>query len=133
MTLEVPPMTAGEAHELLGSCFSPLTGCLPSVEELEEDLCFNRILVSGGEGLLRFSGGRIAEIRHLAVVETARGKDIAQSLVARFNTRTADRRALVWTGVDNSAALHVYEKAGFVPDGWRSVVLIANETEITKV
>jgi len=131
MTLEIPPITAAEAHALLVKCFSPLTGCLPTVEELEEDLCHGRLLAAGGDGLLRFGDGPAAEIRHLAVAEHARGKGAAKGLLARFNTRTADRRALVWTAESNAAALSAYQGAGFAPDGWRSVVLVANTTENT--
>lgn len=126
MTLEIPPITAAEALLLLEECFDPLTGCLPALEELEEDLGENRLLTEGGLGLLRFEDGRTAKIRHLAVAPEARGQGMAHRLVARFNERTGDRRALVWTGAENTAARRVYENAGFVSDGWRSLVLAAD-------
>ena len=117
-------MTMDQAMALLRSCFDPFTGCLPTPWELEEDFRQNRLLTAGDQGILRFSGGRTAELRHLAVAQASRGRGIGRDLVARFNVCTAGRRALVWTGADNTAALHLYETAGFRPDGWSSLVLI---------
>ena len=126
MTLELPSITAAEALALLESCFDPLTGCLPALEELEEDLRQNGLLTEGGVGVLRFENGRTVKIRHLAVAAEVRGRGIARTLVGRFNERTGDRRALVWTGEENWPARRVYEGAGFAADGWRSLVLGAD-------
>lgn len=126
MTLEIPPITAAEALALLEGCFDPRTGCLPTLEELEEDLRENRLLTEGGLGVLRFENGRAVNIRHLAVAPEARGQGMARGLLARFNERTGDRRALVWTGAENLPARRAYEGAGFAPDGWESLVLGAN-------
>lgn len=108
---------------LLRAQFDARTGCLPLLDELAADLRAGHVLTDGPDALLRFSLDRTAEIRQLAVAPARRGQGAARALVARFNRCTADRRALVWTGTDNAAALHVYQKEGFAPDGWKSLVM----------
>lgn len=109
--------------QLLHAQFDACTGCLPLPDELVDDLRAGRVLTHGTDALLRFSLDRTAEIRQLAVSPALRGQGLARSLVARFNRITADRRALVWTGAENQAALHVYQSEGFAPDGWQSLVM----------
>ena len=134
---ELPPSEAVSvapeaALALLERCFDPLSGCLPTREELAEDLAGGRLLWAEEGALLRFSPGPPAELRHLAAAEEVRGRGLARKLVDRFNRLTAGRRALVWTGEDNAAALHLYESAGFRRDGWRSLVLRTKDEILEK-
>ena len=116
---------------LLGTCFSPLTGCLPSLAELEEDLREDRILVRAG-GLLRWRRkGRVSEIRHLAVAPACRGRGLAKALLRDYLAREGSLLCRVWTGADNAAALGLYRGFGWAPDGWESLVLSCDKsTEI---
>lgn len=123
-TAETCKADAQWAMELLHTCFSPETGCLPAPEELAADIRENRLLAWDDLGLLRFDNGRVAEIRHLAVAPSARGNGIGTALLEQFNRITADRTARVWTGLENQTARRLYEKAGFAADGWQSLVLI---------
>ena len=122
--VEAGEATVDWAMALLRTCFLPETGCLPAPEDLEADIRENRLLAEAELGLLRFDNGRVAEIRHLAVAPTARGRGIGTALLERFNGFTADRMARVWTGLENHTARRLYEKAGFAADGWQSLVLI---------
>jgi len=120
-------ISLAQAMSLLNSSFDPRTGCLPAAEWLAEDFHAGRVLVKtdGAEkliGLLRYSRGSAAEIRHLAVAPAFRGQGVAKSLVAQFNSATFASRAQVWVREDYAAARSVYENSGFSPDGWISTV-----------
>lgn len=125
--LAVPDISAREARELLERCFDPLTGCLPGLEELEEDIARGRLISIDRRALLRFSSGPAASIRHLAVAEEFRHQGLGRQLMERFDAASGGRRALVWTGRDNAAAIGLYEKSGFQPDGWQSLVMIKDD------
>lgn len=117
------PAEAGELEALFAACFDPLTGCLPTREELEQGLSEGRFLWSGG-GLLHWEeapGG--TELRHLAVAPEFRRQGAAQALFAAYLERTAGRASRVWVQRDNLPALRFYEKNGYVPDSWTSRVL----------
>lgn len=114
----------GEAEAFLREHFSPLTGCLPGRDALTSD----RLLASrdsgGLRGLIHYTlTGKTARICHLAVAERARGRGLASALVRGALADAGGERCTVWTGRENAAALAVYEKAGFSPDGTRSAVL----------
>ncbi|MBQ6262812.1 MAG: GNAT family N-acetyltransferase [Clostridia bacterium] len=116
--------TAAEARAWLEACFSPLTGCLPDLCELEDDLEEDRLIAADG-ALLRFREvGAVSEIRHLAVLADRRRRGLARALLARFLELRGGKRCRVWTGADNSPALSLYENFGFVPDGMKSRVMI---------
>ena len=129
---DIPPVgccdpfapTAAEAKAWLETCFSPLTGCLPDLSELEDDIKEGRLIAADG-ALLRFrDGGAFSEIRHLAVLPDRRRRGLARALLARFLELRGCKRCRVWTGADNSPALSLYENSGFAPDGMKSRVMI---------
>lgn len=124
---QTPDISAREALELLEGCFDPLTGCLPGLEELEEDIARGRLISIDRRALLRFSSGPAASIRHLAVAEEFRHQGLGRQLMERFDAASGGRRALVWTGRDNAAAIGLYERSGFQPDGWQSLVMIKDD------
>lgn len=119
-----------ELWTLLRSCFSPLTGCLPEPEELAADLAAGRVLTRHG-GLLRWrEKGKSSEIRHLAVAADHRGQGLAKALVADYLALEGGKLCRVWTGADNLAARHVYERFGYAEDGWASIVLFRANPEL---
>lgn len=117
---------ADNISALLHSCFDRYTGCIPEGDELCS--CLGSIYCAFGPdssltGLLHFSDkGNGTEIRHLAVREDLRGAGIASALLAIYHSGT--HKSLVWTGADNHAALELYRKHGYEPDGWTSEVLL---------
>ena len=134
----VPVRTAGEedAEEiaaLLAASFDPLTGCLPTADELSEILARGEILAAGTEeegiaGVLHsrpIRGG--TELRHLAVAPGSRRKGVGRALVRRYLAETRPSRGIVWLRRDNEAACSLYRSAGYAPDGWESAVLARNE------
>ena len=108
-----------EAAEILQRCFSPLTGCLPGVDELARE----GLLTVPGAALHYRVSGRQSEIRHLAVLPEVRGQGLARALVAAYLQTEGARLSRVWTAADNAPALHLYESFGYAPDHWKSIVL----------
>lgn len=126
-TADPPRVEAIEAF--LRENFSPLIGCLPDRVELSADLTQGRVLTRtdahGLTALLRFSRvGSRGEIRHLAVRSDCRGRGLAGELLTEYWYAVGGAASTVWTGTENRPALRTYEKAGFILDGWESVVLI---------
>lgn len=126
---------AAAVRRLLTDSFSPVTGCLPEEDELEQDIAEGNFLLLCGvgaaelpgdaAGLLHFRAARrSAEIRHLAVAEGMRGRGFSGPLIEGFLDRTKGLKATVWTGGDNSAALQAYKDCGFEEDGRRSCVQV---------
>ena len=120
------PSELSEVDRLLRSSFDPLTGCLPSQDELCRDLAEGKVFAVSETGrlagVLRASGRR--EIRQLCVGEPYRGKGYAGALVEAFLAENGNGRCSVWTGSENAAALAVYKKHGFSADGYTSTVFI---------
>lgn len=123
------PGDLDELLELLRGAFDEFTGCIPGRAELSEDIAGGRVLAlrreTGVDGLLRYKRtGRMAEIRQLAVNGPNRGRGLAGALVEEFLARNGGARCTVWTGSDNGAALAVYQKRGFIADGYTSSVMM---------
>ena len=128
-----PPEGAGKAwvagegdlpflEGVLKACFDPFTGCLPSSQELREDVRAGRVLRSTG-GLLHISpaaGG--TQLRHLAVLPESRRQGEAQGLFALYMEREGGRPSRCWVREDNLPARRFYEKNGYTPEEWASVV-----------
>lgn len=128
------PNDAREVLDLLRASLDPLTGCLPGVDELQEDGAQgNLLLTRGGDGALtgvlqfRQAPG-LWEIRHLAVRADARAQGLGTRLLRAFLAQVGQRRAQVWTGQTNVAALAAYQKVGFMQDGCHSSVLLRERT-----
>jgi len=108
--------------------FSPLTGCLPTEDEMKADIAAGHVLAladaDGIAGLLHWgavTGG--FEIRHLALRQDSRGQGLTAPLIGAFLSRIGEKRAVVWLTEGNIAARRAYEKFDFCCDGYRSVVL----------
>lgn len=123
------PAAPAAMLSLLRSCFSALTGCLPTEAELAADLAEGRVLAPAG-GLIRWRGkGRGSEIRHLAVAPAYRGQGLSKALVAGYLALEGEKLCRVWTGADNYTAQHVYKSFGYAEDGWQSLVLLYSRME----
>lgn len=140
--LALPPATPAAPDEavdilaFLRANFSPLTGCLPTLDELRSDLAQGHVLVlKDGQdylGLLHFSwDGRVGEIRHLAVAEAMRGRGLTRPLLAAYLSAVGGGKSIVWVRADYAAAQAAYRRFGFAPDGRRSLVLCYTKKEGT--
>lgn len=116
------------AFALLQASFSPLTGCLPTQEELLRDIQNRELLLLKKDdqiaGLLHFQNTKPAlEIRHLATDAAFRGQGVASALLQSLFTLPDVRAFRVWVVDGNTAAERLYEKHGFGKDGFFSHVL----------
>lgn len=113
--------------QLLEECFDPLTGCLPTREELLDDLQEGNVFSLPG-GILhmkKIPGG--TELRHLAVQENLRRQGAAQALFRAYLEHTEAQQSRVWVRTDNLPALRFYEKNGYTCDGWTSKVFLTGK------
>lgn len=126
---------AEDIYELLVSCFSPETGCLPERDELPALAEEGRIICardeSGGiAGILHFkSAKKTWEIRHLAVSEEMRGLGIAGGMAEMCFQLNVGKTGLVWARKDYAPAVGFYRNTGYRPDGWTSAVMRRSGTE----
>ncbi len=113
--------------DLLARSFDPYTGCLPTRAELTDAVTGGRVYCirfpdGSPMGVLHTEQGRASlEIRHLAVDERVRGQGTASRLLAGLLAREGQKKLTVFTGAANAAALGLYQKYGFVPDGTSSL------------
>lgn len=122
---------AEEVQQFLQAHFDPRAGCIPTPDALRAMLAAGEILCAedadGITGLLHFARSRAhTEIRHLAVREDRRGQGLAERLLGAYLQTTAYQKSLVWARQGNTPAERFYEKHQYRPDGWESVVLLAD-------
>lgn len=111
-------------YDLMHSSFSPLTGCLPTMEETDEAVKAGEILCHDDGGILHFKKAKASyELRHLCVDERARGQGIGASLVEAYNG-IVPKKSVVWVREGYTPAEKIYENNGYTADGMRSSVLI---------
>ena len=121
------PADAKAVYGFLRANFSPLTGCLPTLDQVLAGMADKRFLAledeKGIAGLLHMTHEKNGvEIRHLAVREDLRGRGLAGRLVAAGLANHLGELCRVWVREDYDSAGRVYAGAGFRPDGWRSLV-----------
>lgn len=121
------PEQAEEGYRLLTSCFDSCRGALPTFTEFSRDCASEGVLVLREEGqavgLLRERlSGKKAEIRHLCVHPSFRGKGVGGRLCRAFLHRRGGNVCSVWTGEENLAAQALYRRYGFLCDSKTSVV-----------
>jgi len=122
------PEDFADVFRFLSEQFSALTGCLPTADDLRENLANGHTVITrdeqGVSGVLHFAISRAStEIRHLAVRADCRGKGLAGELLTAYLNVTDGAKSQVWARTGNAPAEHFYEKHGYRPDGWTSVVL----------
>jgi GNAT superfamily N-acetyltransferase len=117
-TLEELP----ELQTLLETCFDPMTGCIPTRDQLKEAIQAGECFYFAG-GLLHMTRRPYGtELRHLAVAASRRRQGAAQSLFYAYQSGTGNGTSRVWVRKDNSPALKFYSKNGYEADGWTSRV-----------
>ena len=120
-----------DISRFLSEHFSALTGCLPTANDLHENLEDGHTVITrdekGVSGVLHFAVSRAStEIRHLAVRADCRGKGLAGELLTAYLAATDGAKSQVWARTGNVPAEHFYEQHGYRPDGWTSAVLQYN-------
>ncbi len=126
------PAEAAAVEAFLAAHFDGLTGCLPPPEALAAALAGRQVVTledgRGIAGLLHYAPGRGSwEIRHLAVRADLRGHGLAGRLLDACLRENGGQRSTVWARQGNAPAERFYEKHGYRPDGWQSIVLAAGE------
>lgn len=119
---------AAAVHDFLEAQFDRLTGCIPALPQLREQLERGEAAVledsAGIRGILHFAPGRNSmEIRHLAVRADCRGQGLAGVLLAAALQKCGGVKCQVWARQGNAPAEAFYEHHGFRGDGWQSSVL----------
>lgn len=117
--------------EAMHTAFEPYTSALPMKEELLEDLRQNRVIAAeeNGEllGFLRFGREKkVSVLWQIVVTPAGRGKGIGENLVRDWIAleREEVSKFQLWVREDNAAALRMYEKSAFLPDGRIAPVMI---------
>ncbi|MCD8241315.1 MAG: ribosomal protein S18-alanine N-acetyltransferase [Lachnospiraceae bacterium] len=83
-------------------------------------VCEEQGVIAGYGGLLQV--GDEADILDIAVAENCRGRGIGTAILGELLARGRARKAQAFTlevRVSNHAAIHIYEKLGFVSEGLR--------------
>ena len=121
---------------LMIESFEPHTSALPSKNELEEDIENKKVIVIINEdrvvGFLRFGREKQSSVLwQIAVNSKEQGKNIGASLVRdwMYVEREVIKKYVLWVRVDNTIALALYEKLGFLPDGRIAPVMIQQPRE----
>ena len=122
---------ADEILEAMHMAFEPYTSALPSREELLKDLLENRVIAAEVEGellgFLRFGREKkVSVLWQIAVSPSGRGKGIGEKLVKDWIALEKEEisKFQLWVREDNAAALRLYEKSAFLPDGRIAPVMI---------
>lgn len=116
-----------EVLALLNQEFDPITGCIPTLPQLREEIALGNIFVWEENGHIialahRSMAKNSSEIRHLAVDARHRGQGLSHQLMGGYFAHTQGERHLVWTA--NPIATHLYQSHGYTADGYTSTVLI---------
>lgn len=104
---------------LLEPFYSPVYGCLPTVEQLALE---GRLLLPSA-GLHYCRHGNLTEFRHLVVQPEARGRGLAKALFAGALTQEGGKRTRLWFAAEDAGLRRLYSCFDFAPDGWYSLVL----------
>lgn len=125
--------TIDDCNEVLRSIkatFDNYAGCVPTSDELKRDIEAGNLLVAKKEGKLcgylhiERKSKTSLEIGHIATLEHARGKKVAQKMMGTYiNCFDAPIRRS-WVGRENVASIELHMKNNFGLDGFSSEILI---------
>lgn len=116
---------AEEIFAIMKRTFDPYTGFAPNFaqvsKECEAGMYYKHMEEGKIAGVLRLGkSGKTAQIKHLCVLEEYSGKGIGKKLTKAFLDENP--KAIVWTGKENAAALHLYKSLGFCESKTESIV-----------
>ena len=109
--------------------YDPMTSCMPTRDELARDIQAGNVLcaiapdgtVAGMQRFLR-APGRV-QPQHLAFDPAYRRQGGGWLLMACCARQTDYVRNVLWVRTDNPGPRRLYERMGYVPDGWGSTAL----------
>lgn len=109
--------------------YDPMTSCMPTRDELARDIAAGNVLcaiapdgtVAGMQRFLR-APGRV-QPQHLAFDPAYRRQGGGWLLMACCARQTDYVRNVLWVRMDNPGPRRLYERMGYVPDGWGSTAL----------
>lgn len=121
--------------DLFRNSFDRYTGCIPAKSELQKAADERRIITVLHDSpngilcgaLLYENTGAVSILNNIAVAPDMRGRGYGEYLLSSWISRCgADNKTVMrlWVADKNTAAVKLYEKHGFKPDGLKSVVLI---------
>lgn len=103
------------------------TGCLPTARELTRHIREGGVILAFLDGMpagvLHMVRNRnTVQLRHIAVEPRFRGCGIGSEMLEFYFAHQEACKCQLWVAEDNGSARRLYEKNGFVPDGWTSTV-----------
>lgn len=120
-----------DIFSMMNQSFEPFTSMLPTKEELLHDIQGQKIIVTTKNeeilGFLHFGDEKQGcMLWHIAVSPKARGLGVGEGLLKDwfFARKGLTKKYMLWVRRDNPAALGLYEKFGFLPDGRIAPVMI---------
>lgn len=118
-----------EILEILRENFDKYYGCIPDIEFLRNEIknknFFKYTTTDKIIGILQIkNSSKSSEIRHLAVKKEHRNKGVAKKLIEKYDKEIKTNNKTVWTGVENKVAQGIYEKNGYLKDGYVSTVFM---------
>lgn len=122
---------ADQILQMMEESFEPYTSALPERKELLESIARHEVLAEIRDGrlvgFLRFGWEKKnCVLWQIAVLASEKGKGIGKKLVRDWVWLVSPEalRCQLWVRTDNPAAMRMYEKTGFLPDGRIAPVMI---------
>ena len=117
-------------YAMIYSMFDPMADTLPDAKELNQLISKGNVLKIDIKdnivGFLFFEDtGVRSYLRTLAVDRDYRGKSIGFSLMSRYfeiHSLNVAKQFTLWTDINNSAAISLYSKFGYTPDGVKNYI-----------
>ena len=118
--------------DLFNASFDRCTGCIPSLPELQKASSEGRLITEAQSGglcgaLLYEEAGNVSSLSNLAVAQNMRGRGFGDWLMGLWTARSGKAGKAVlrlWVSDENAAAIKLYQKHGFKPDGLKSCVFM---------
>jgi len=118
------PQDLPALRTLFDTAFDPLTERIPDDQELQRlsqqrEILVNRSPTGALRGfMVRVRTGRTHHLKYLFVSAEHRGQHVGEQLFSRFRGDAAPGdRLILWVFPENTVAIRLYQKHGFVADG----------------
>ncbi|MCL2813457.1 MAG: GNAT family N-acetyltransferase [Oscillospiraceae bacterium] len=118
--------------DLFKASFDRYTGCIPALPELKKASGEGRVITAAQNGglcgaLLYEEAGNISSLKNIAVAQNMRGRGFGGAMLDLWARRSALAGKSVlrlWVSDENAAAVKLYQKHNFKPDGLKSFVFV---------